>query len=140
MKNMIAEQQTTSRLFQLVEQLVRSSQPSLTKSHSCVVNDIPEDLLVHTDQEMLSTVISGMLGIAITNAKDSCIRISATMNSNMVNLDLRDYNRFNSYSSASGLRHMQTLVSRIGGTLALVSRRQGEKTIALSFPCRQDAA
>src|SRR4051812_11834080 len=98
MKNIVAPSQHPARLFHLVEQLVKSSQPSIDKSQSCVVNDIPEDLEVKTDPEMLSTVISGMLGIAIVHAKDSCIRISATLKSNMVLLNLRDYNRFNSYS------------------------------------------
>lgn len=134
MKNAIESALSTARLYQLVEQLVRSSQPSIDKSQSCVVNDIPEDLCVTTDPEVLSTVINGMLSIAIIHARDSCIRISATISSDMVMLNLRDYNRFNSYSNAAGLQNIQSLATRLGGTLAVPAMRQGEKTIALSFP------
>ncbi len=135
-----ATQPSTSRLFQLVEQLVKSSQPSIEKSHSCIINDIPEDLVVLANHEMLSSVLSGMINIAIVHAKDSCIRISARMDSDDVMVNLRDYNRFNSYSSPYGFHHVQTLATRLGGSLAVAAMRQGEKTIALRFPNRKDAA
>ena len=127
------------RLFALVEQLLRSNQPSIEQSHSCIVNDIPEDLEVRTDTEMLSSVISGMLSLAIIHAKDSCLRISATLNCGTVQLNLKDYNRFNSYSHPQGLHRVQSMANKLGGTLAVAAMRQGEKTIALSFPDRLDA-
>ncbi|MET0635018.1 MAG: hypothetical protein ABWZ25_03255 [Chitinophagaceae bacterium] len=140
MNPIITEKQNSLQLFQIVEKLVRSSQQSIDKSHSCVVNDIPEDLLVKTNFDFLSTVLGGMLGIAIVHAKDSCIRISASLKSNMVMVNLRDYNRFNSYSNPSGLQYIQSVAAKLGGTLAVAGMRQGEKTIALSFPYHQDAA
>ncbi|RYY53272.1 MAG: HAMP domain-containing histidine kinase [Chitinophagaceae bacterium] len=140
MKNAVATTSTNAWLYHLVEQLVRSSQHSIDRSQSCVVNDIPEDLCVSTDPEVLSTVINGMLSIAIIHAKDSCIRISASISSEMVLLNLRDYNRFNSYSGASGLQDIQSLAERLGGSLAVAAMRQGEKTIALSLPLQFHAA
>jgi len=140
MPTTFTKETATARLFHLVEQLVKSSQPSIEKSHSCIINDIPEDLIIQADQDTLCSVLSGMINIAIVHAKDSCIRISAKLDEGNVMVNLRDYNRFTSYSSPYGFHHVQTLATRLGGSLAVAAMRQGEKTIALTFPDRRDAA
>ena len=140
MRTLPSRQTNAPRLASLVDQLIRSSQPVIDRSHSCVINDIPPHLALDHDPEVLSALIGGMLNIAITQAKDSCIRLSAGVAESTVILQLRDYNRFNHYSSPQRFSQIKSLASRLGGSLAIAGLRQGEKTIALHLPIPNRAA
>jgi hypothetical protein len=58
-------------------------------------NDVADRLLIRTDEQVLSSIISYVLSTVINNAKDSNIRISAKVYSNIIVLHVKDQSSFN---------------------------------------------
>ena len=64
-------------LHQFVDQLVCSLLPQTTEQKSLVVNDVQKGMLVNTDKNILTTVLSKLPDTTIMHTQDNCIRISA---------------------------------------------------------------
>lgn len=123
----------TTTLHDLLDQLLRSFRPTATKNGCQLLNDVTESITIHTDEQVLSSIIGDVLHTVISNAKDSNIRISAKVYSNIIVLHVKDQSSFNNYAVSAGLQKLQPLAEKIGGYLDITSYRLKETTIAFSF-------
>lgn len=129
-----ASLQTVSTLQELVGNLMTGFLAVADRNNNCFVNDIPDDVFIDSDREMIATVLGGMLSAVVRNAKDSCIRFSAKVYGNVILVHVKDYNSVNYCPVEKNLQQLQPLAERLGGSVGVTSQRQNVTTFAFSFP------
>jgi hypothetical protein len=121
-------------LSQVVHHLILSSSPSAVRKGTLIINDIPSFLCPVADEHMLATIVSGMLNTMITNGENSCIRISAKVYEDIVQVEVKDSCSCNSYAVVSRVQSFQPLAEKIGGYLSISSQHEKVMVITFSFP------
>ena len=129
----VAGQQESIALQTLVSHLVAGTVPMAVRGRNFLVNDIPPDLVVHADIEMVKAVLKNLFTSVIPYVEDSCIRITAKVYGNVVLVQLRDHTGINSYFMEQHLADFQPMAEKIGGYIGITSQRDNEMTIVFSF-------
>ncbi len=131
MKNVLTQSHVGLHL--MVNRISTGSLPSATRKNSFIINDVPDDLEVNTDEHMLATVFGSLLNTVINNSENCCIRISAKLYGRVVLLHLKESHRLNCPAFAGNLRQVQQLAEKIGGTVSVSNERNEATTIVFSF-------
>jgi K+-sensing histidine kinase KdpD len=131
MKNQTAPNQVALSL--MVSRISASSTPNASRRNSFIVNDIPKELEVNTDEHMLASVFGSLLNTIVTNTKDCCIRVSAKLYGKVVLVHLKESHRAISNAFNGSLRQVQQLAEKIGGTISINSDRDKATTILFTF-------
>jgi len=121
-------------LHTLIGQLITRYIPAAKHNQNHFRNEVPYELPVAVNEEMLLSILDGVLSAVISQARNSLIRVLAKTYGDVVLIHVKDHNSYNSYAVASGLARVQALAERMGGYLDITSQRQKEMTIAFSFP------
>ena len=121
-------------LHAIVNQVMDEYLPAAKINQNLVQNDIPGELPISANEEMLTSVLSGMFHAIVSHARNSSIRVMAKTYNDIVLLHVKDSNTCNSYAVASGLARFRALAEKMGGYLDITSQRSKETTIAFSFP------
>src|SRR5262245_23557041 len=87
--------QTTLALQTIVNRISAGSVSAATRKQSFIVNDIPADIQVNTDEQMLATVFGGLLNTVINYTENCCIRVSAKLYGGIVLISLKEIHRAN---------------------------------------------
>jgi hypothetical protein len=117
----------------MVNRISTSSLPAAIRKHSFIVNDIPADISVSTDENMLATVFGSLLNTVITHTENCCIRISAKLYGKVVLVNLREIHQANGQAFRGSLRQIQQLAEKIGGAVSISRGQTKETTILFSF-------
>lgn len=117
----------------MVNRISTSSIPAATRKHSFIVNDIPADIAVSTDENMLATVFGSLLNTVITHTENCCIRISAKLYGEVVLVNLKESHQADGQSFRGSLRQIQQLAEKIGGAVSVSHGQTTETTILFSF-------
>src|SRR5262245_23465608 len=112
-------------LNSMVSRISASSLPFATRKNSFIINDVPTDLHVTTDEHMLATILSSLLNTVIAHTKACCIRISAKLYGRIVLFQLKESDHMSSPALAASLRQVQQLAESIGGTINVSHDRDG---------------
>jgi len=120
-------------LHSLMGSLLPGLQQTAVRHKSFFVNDIPEDILIRADKNIVSSVVANLLRIVSRNADNSCIRVSAKAYHNVVLMQVRDSNTSNNYAISASLLQVEPMVGKIGGYIDINNQRQKSTTIAFSF-------
>lgn len=104
-------------------------------NQSFFINDIPAHLYLGANSPVIISVMEGLFGFIVSSARSSCIRLSASLHSNIILLRIRNAGSY-SGSLASHLQVLQTLANRGGGYVAYSSREDAITSITLGFPER----
>jgi glucose-6-phosphate-specific signal transduction histidine kinase len=131
---------TSSSLHHLIKEVTESLAPDTTHSRSAIINDVPEDLVVSTNKELLASVLSNLMNMVITHTENSRIRITSKLFGNVVLLHVKDDGCLNYDSISQRLTRIQSLAERLGGVVGFTSYRNKLTTIALSFTNMAEAA
>ena len=113
--------------------LLPGLQQTAVRHNSFFVNDIPDNILISADKNIVSSVVANLLRIVSRNADNSCIRVSAKEYHHVVLIQVKDNNTCNNYALNASLSQVQPLIGRIGGFIDINSQRQKSTTIAFSF-------
>lgn len=120
-------------LHELTAQLVNTFIPTASTNKSFFVNDIPARLPLATNQQMLASVLSGLLSAIVTHAKDSCIRLSAKIYGNVILMQVKDSASSNTYALENEVRKLQPIAEKISGSVSVTSQRKNLTTITFGF-------
>lgn len=126
-------------LNQLVKKLIEFYQPVAVNQNSFFVNEVPQNILLKVDWKILATILGSILYIIARCGKNTCIRISAKRNNDLLVMHVKDNNSFNSYAVLSKLIHLQMLARKIGGVLDVTSIHKSEITISFSFSNKKNS-
>lgn len=99
-----------------------------------VNNDIPEDLRVYNNAQLVGRVLHNLLQSVLLNSQQHQIRITAKSYSDVVLIHLRDADGLDDDLVRPAILEMQSCVEELGGFLDITSHRGTESTIAFSFP------
>jgi hypothetical protein len=135
MKNLTPGNKTKLSLHKLVDDVISVSSPDPDENKSPVVNNVPANLYLNTNEDVVALVLNGLLNAVITNASNSEIYVSAReIFGNTVKVYVKDNNCYNTYAVACGLQKVVPLAEQIGGYLNIINQRQKITTIEFSFP------
>lgn len=121
-------------LSELTSNLSAGFLPLARTNKSVIVNDIPEDLFIDTDIELVASIFAGLLAAVVKNAKESYIRLSAKVYGNVILLHIKDHNNFNYCTVENKVQQLIPLAEKIGGSVSVTSQRNNVATFAFSFP------
>jgi hypothetical protein len=126
---------TKLSLHKLVDDVIKVSSPDPAHCKSHIANNVPSNFYVNTNEDIVTTVIRGLLHAVITNAADGDIHISAKeLFSNTIKVSVKDNNSYNTYAIACSLQNMVPLAEQIGGYLNIMNQKQKITTVEFSFP------
>jgi len=120
-------------LDQLVSILAAGALPSAVRRKSFIVNDVPQALPLAIDENLLASILSGMLHTIVSNTGDSCVRVAAKKLGNIILVQVRHSNRLNRYDIARELKETQNLAREIGGCVSLGNKKENSTSIGFSF-------
>jgi len=121
-------------LDELAGSMIKSFGPLAARNKSVILNDIPDHLYIDTDPDIIAAVLSGLLSAVIRNAKESCIRLSAKIYTNVILVHIKDYNSLNFCPIENSLQQLQPMAEKVGGSVSVTSQRHNVATFAFSFP------
>jgi hypothetical protein len=133
--------QATHSLHDIVDIIAQSMEYAALHNKSFIINDVREDILIDTDQDLLSNTLSSLVNEVIRHTENGCIRISAkSYKSNIILLHVKNDGCLNYDSVSQKLTRIQTQAERLGGFVGFTSYRNKLTTIAFSFRNMQPAA
>jgi len=133
------ESKTNLSLHELVDEAIKKSANIPVSSKSLIANNVSGDLYIKTNEDIVSSVIQGLLQSMIMNATDGDIHVSAQeLFGNTVKVFVRDNNCYNTYAVACNLQNMVPLAEQIGGYLNITNQRQKITTLEFSFPVAKE--
>src|SRR5687767_4744490 len=124
---------TQTGLHELTAQLVTTFMPKASTNKTFFVNDIPAQLPLATNQQMLASLLSGLLLVMVTHAKESCIQLSARVYGNVVLMQVKDSASSNTYAVENEVRKLQPIAEKLFGSVSVTSQRKNLTTITFGF-------
>ncbi len=122
----------TVSLNKMISRLLMSFQPAAARKNSFFINEIPYDLIVQVNKNMLAAVISELMSSAVHKTKNSCIHITAKRYSDIILFRLKDSN-VDGYSFEYNWKQVNPLVERLGGCITINEAQRKSSQITFSF-------
>lgn len=129
----ILEKETDNSLTSLINTLSGRFELPAIPNRSLVINDIPDNISIDADEELLSAVLSGILTKVIRNTENGSIRITAKKYNNVVLLHIKNDGVLHYDSIVHSLPVLQAQAEKLGGFIGFTSFRNRISTIAFSF-------
>lgn len=120
-------------LYTLVNLIADSMEYAANDNKSFIINDVPEDIIVETNEQLLASILSNLLNEVIMHTSNGCIRITAKLFNNVVLLHVKNDGSLNYDSVSQKMTRMQVQAEKLGGFVGFTSYRNRLTTIAFSF-------
>jgi hypothetical protein len=117
----------------LAEQLVSKFQLLAIRNGSTIFNDVPVDLYVNADHDILVKVICSLLSSVISGSRNSYIRISAKRYNNIILFHLKDSNTAFTHNPRHDWHEVNMLAGKLGGCISEDDIIKKHGTITFSF-------
>ena len=130
----------TISLKRLVAQLLLNLQPFAAGQGSFIVNNVPADFYVHTDENNLAVIISYLLNSIIGRSRRSCIRVNVKRYNNIILFHLSDSNTELIHTSDHDWQEVNRLAGKLGGCIIEDDIRKKHATVTFSFCSLANAA
>ena len=106
-------------LHELVSELVQSLLPATVRRHNLVLNEIPRDLRVGADENMLAYVLWSLINGAIHSTQNECIHIEAiTVGARLV-IRIKDVGAHFHHTISREYRQVQHVAEKLGGCISI---------------------
>jgi len=134
------DSKTNLSLQKLVDDIIKNSSAGPGQSKVHIKNNVSANLNITTNEEdIVASVVKGILSAMMTHAADGDIDISAKeLFGNTIKLSVKDNNCYNTYAVACSLQNMVPLTEQMGGYLNITNQRQKITTIEFSFPVAKE--
>ena len=129
----------TISMNKMINRLLTSFQPAAVKKNSFFINEIPHDIIVHVNKNMLAAVISELLTSVVHKTKNSCVHISAKRYSNIILFRLKD-SHVDGNMFDYNWRTVNPLVERLGGCITINEAEKKSSSLTFSFRCLSNVA
>ena len=106
-------------LHELVSELVQSLLPATVRRHNLVLNEIPRDLRIGADENMLAYVLWSLINGAIQSTQYECIHIEAiTVGARLV-IRIKDVGAYFHHTISREYRQVQHVAEKLGGCISI---------------------
>jgi hypothetical protein len=120
-------------LKDLANQLIKGLLPAAIGRNSFIINDIPADICIDADEELVAHILGSLLNNTIGSSHDGCIRVSVSNEDGYTVLSVEDNNNDYSRFISGKMAKIKPAVKKIGGDLAFEFNRRNSITILVSF-------
>ena len=127
-------------LHEVLNRVVDQFTPTALTKKCVIINDVPEEICVRTDEDLISSAMCDLMNLVIGHTENSRIRITAKLFGNVVLLHVKDDGGLKYDSISSKLNKIQSLAEQLGGFVGFTSYRNKLTTIAFSFMNVAEAA
>ena len=124
----------TKNLHQLVSVAIGDLMPTAVQRNSFIVNEIPREFQIASDEKILATVLNSLLGGVVSHTKHSCIRIKAKEYEDVIFVSVKDNSVFSKYADIGNLKQVQLLAKEMNGSVIIRKIEDKFTSILLSFP------
>lgn len=126
-------------LQSMINHLLRHSLSDLLRnSDSSVMNEIPADLYLATDDKKVAPVITELLSKVLSNSKKGRIHLRADRFRDNIILEIQDESNYNGYALENSISSIEPLARTVGGYISMKGNHQLETTISFSFPDQRE--
>jgi hypothetical protein len=122
-----------NRLTDIVDRLINTLLPNAFRNKSFFVNDIPDHFQLSKDTPVITSVLGGLLSTVVSNAKGSCIWLSAKLHGNVILVDVKNDNGLNPHAIGCPLQRLQTLAEKDRGTIGFTSHQHSITSLTFGF-------
>jgi len=123
-----------NNLKQIVGHLADSYIPVAAGNQCFFVNEIPADLSVDHNRELVASVISGLLSTVADHASNTSIYLSARKHGHIIVFNIKESGNTDSYNLAGELKQVFQMAEKVGGCLSVSVPVMQDTTISFSFP------
>lgn len=120
-------------LFDVIDRLSESLEPLSFSRNTSIINDVPPDLFVGTDKNLVASVLGNLLNQLINGAGASTIQVSAKLFGNVVLLHLKNQSGNDLTPIVQNIQSIQPMIEKLKGFVGITSHRNNRTTIAFSF-------
>ncbi|MDO6429954.1 hypothetical protein Q4E93_05130 [Flavitalea sp. BT771] len=106
-------------LHNLVSELVQSFLPLTVKRHNLVLNEVPRDLFVGADENMLAYVLWNLMNGAIHSTQNECIHIEAIAMGDRMMIRIKDVGTYFHHAISREYRQVQHVAEKLGGRISI---------------------
>ena len=124
----------SSSLQLLLNELVSELPGLITGNRIVVENAVPAELQMFADKSVVLPLIYELLTTVVSNARNTCISISAEKYRDVVTLRVVDRNNYNGYALSFSLLSVGRHARYIGGDISVDGIQKKVATVSLSFP------
>ncbi len=120
-------------LHHLLNLLMTGLLPLAVKRGSLILNEIPRDLVVNVDENLLAYVLWNLVNSAINGGRNECIHVEALAADHQTAIRVKDVGaRF--YQAISGsYRQLQWVAEKLGGSISLDNSRSDVCNVCFSI-------
>ena len=120
-------------LHHLIKNVTEGFAADAFRNRASIINDVPHDLGINTNKDLLASVLDGLMQLVITHTNNSRIRITAKIYGNVVLIHVKDDGCLSYDSISHKLSRIESLAEKLGGFVGFTSYRNKLTTIAFSF-------
>ena len=106
-------------LRKLVSELVGSLLPVAVTRRNLVLNDVPSDLRVGADENMLAYVLWNLINWAVQSTQNECIHIEAITADDRLKVRVKDVGTYFRHFISREYRQVQHVAERLGGSISI---------------------
>lgn len=125
---------TSISLQLLVNNLAVNLTGALHQNKIGIINEVSPELKMLADLNHVVPVINEILTTVVTNARNTCILITAEKFGDIVTLNIQDRNNFNGYALSFSLMSIGQQARFIGGNISIDGAQKRVATVSFSFP------
>jgi len=118
-------------LHNLVSELLQSLLPVTIRNHNLVLNEIPRDLCVRADENMLAYIFWNLINAAMHSAHNECIHIEAIPAGDRIIIRIRDVGTYFHHTISREYRLVQYVAEQLGGTISIENGKDHGTNAAL---------
>lgn len=130
----LSKTETSKNLHKLIGLVAGNTVAAAVKRNNFIVNDVPANFEIATDENNLAVVLNSLLSTVVSNTQHSCIRIEAKEYEDMMFVCVKDNSGFSNYDIDGNLKQVKLLAKNLNGTVTITNKEEKFTSILLSFP------
>ena len=115
---------TSIPLHELVSGLVQSLLPLTIRRRNLILNEIPRDLRVGADENMLAYVLWSLINGAIQSTQNECIHIEAMTAGDRLVIRIKDVGSCFHHTISREYRQVQHVAEKLGGRISIENGKE----------------
>lgn len=120
-------------IHDVADHLLKSFLPKAVSNQNFFINDIPVHLEFQKDAGVATSILSGLLSVIATYAKNSCIRLTAKLYGNVTLIHVKNSNGVNSSFIQGHLQQLQVLAGKTKGSVGFTSHQNSVTSVTFGF-------
>jgi len=121
-------------LRKLISRLVSSISHSAAVNKVFLLNEVSAEYRIPNEQVKVISVIKELLAAMVSNARDTCISVTAEKYTDIIILNFEDQNNYNGYALSFSLMAIEQHARFAGGDISIDGAQKKVATVSFSFP------